>query len=269
MSYIPALPAGGYLGWLTLKRTATAQQTTFANQARIKRDEAYFRENIGSITSAEALVADRRLLSVALGAFGLEADINNRYFIRKVLEGGSLDPNALAARLSDKRYLDLSSTFDFADLEIPSTQISDFADKILAKWKERGFEAAVGTVDNSLRLALNAQREIVRIANQDVTEATRWYTVMGQRPLRQVFETAFGLPTAFGLLDVERQKTILTQKAQAVFGDGGVEQFADPAKLENLLRRYLLRAQAAEMPSSLPGSTALSLLTQAAARRRA
>lgn len=46
---------------------------------KIRNDEAYFRAKIGSVKTAEQLVSDRRLLKVALGAFGLEADINNRF----------------------------------------------------------------------------------------------------------------------------------------------------------------------------------------------
>lgn len=268
MSYIPALPAGGYLGWLSLKRTAKTQQATFANQAQVKREEAYFREKIGGITTAEALTKDRRLLAVALGAFGLEDDINNRFFIRKVLEGGTLTSDSLAQRLSDRRYYALSSTFGFGDVKTPSTQLSDFADKILKMWKERSFEAAVGTVDDSLRLAMNAERELGKIAVQGSSESARWFTVMGQRPLRQVFETAFGLPTAFGLLDLDRQQTILTQKAKALFGDGSVAQFADPAKLERLMQHFLLKSQTNQMQGGmLPGSAALSLLSQFTSRR--
>nr|WP_276946739.1 DUF1217 domain-containing protein [Haematobacter massiliensis] len=67
----------------------------------MQRDEAYFRDRIGGISSAEELVADRRLLQIALGAFGLGEDIGNKYFIRKVLEDGVSERTALANRLSN------------------------------------------------------------------------------------------------------------------------------------------------------------------------
>lgn len=268
MSYVPALPGGGYIGWLTLKRTKQTQQAVFDNQSRIKREEAYFREKIASVKTAEDLVSDRRLLTVALGAFGLEDDINNRAFIRKVLEKGTLREGALATRLSDKRYGALSSAFGFGDLSIPNTVMSDFPDRILKQWKERGFEVAVGKVDDSLRLAMNAQREVTEIARRNTSDAARWYGIMGQRPLRQVFETVFGLPTAFGLLDIERQQQILRQKTNAMFGDGGVAQFADPAKMERLVQTYLIKVQSgAASVASQPGQTALTLLSQMSLRR--
>ena len=40
---------------------------------------------------------------MALGAFGLQDDINNRYFIRKILEEGTTNEDALANRFSDTR----------------------------------------------------------------------------------------------------------------------------------------------------------------------
>ena len=90
MSYTPAIPLSGYAGWAFLKRTMPTQQASFNAAPQNKRDEDYFREKIGTINTAEQLVNDRRLLRVALGAFGLDKDINNKFFIQKVLQDGTL-----------------------------------------------------------------------------------------------------------------------------------------------------------------------------------
>ena len=151
MSFAPVVPFGGVAGWTFLKRTLPSQRAAFEAAPANQRDEAYFREKIGKITTAEALVSDRRLLKVALGAFGLEADINNRYFIRKVLEEGTLNADALANKLANKQYEKLSAAFGFA-LGAASTQISGFADKILAQYDARQFETAVGAQNDDMRL---------------------------------------------------------------------------------------------------------------------
>lgn len=268
MTFVPAVPVGGYAGWAMLKRTAPAQKAAFSGQAALQRDEAYFREAIAKVQSAEDLVKDRRLLKVALGAFGLEADIDNRFFIRKVLEEGTLKEGALALKLSDRRYRDLSAAFGFGDFGTARIRISDFPDRILAAWKERGFEAAVGQVNESLRLAMNAEREITRIAASNQSDDARWFTLMGQRPLRQVLETAFGLPTSFGTLDIDKQKDILQQKARAAFGDDRASQFADPERMQALIKRYLLRAQVNEVTAMAPSSVALTLVSQLATRMK-
>ena len=68
------------------------------------------------MTSAADLVADRRLLKVALGAFGLEGEIDKKAFVRKILEEGTADPASLANRLTDKSYYKLAEAFGFGDL---------------------------------------------------------------------------------------------------------------------------------------------------------
>ena len=135
MSFQPVLPLSGAGGWAFLRRTEAAQSAVFSRQPVIQRDEAYFRERIGKIQTAEALVNDRRLLRITLEAFGLEQDLNAKAFIRKVLEDGTLKTTALANRLTDKRYLELSAEFGFGDFTTPRTVLSDFADRLMLRWK--------------------------------------------------------------------------------------------------------------------------------------
>ena len=113
MSFQPTIPLGGVAGWTFLKRTLATQKSAHAASSQLDREAIYFREKIGTIKTAEDLVADRRLLRVALGAFGLSGDLNNRFFIRKVLESSALDTKSLANKLSDKRYGELSPAFGF------------------------------------------------------------------------------------------------------------------------------------------------------------
>jgi hypothetical protein len=72
MTFQPLIPLAGYSGWAFLNRTMDSQKSAFNESNEIKRDTEYFKENIGSVESAEDLMSDRRLLSVALGAFGLD-----------------------------------------------------------------------------------------------------------------------------------------------------------------------------------------------------
>jgi hypothetical protein len=199
---------------------------------------------------------------VALGAFGLDADINNRAFLRKVLQDGSLSGTAFAAKLADKRYMELSAAFGFGDFAVSRNQIKGFAEKFLPSYRQRQFEIAVGNTSDSMRLALNAEREVKALAGKKTTEDARWYTVMGNTPLRTVFQTAFSLPSSFASLDIDRQLNVLKDRARRLFGDEGVAQFSDPAKLEALLRRYL--TQADQAGGSLQGNaSALQMLQPA------
>ena len=65
MSFTPVIPFSGYSGWKFLEKTGAKQKASFEQSAQMKRDEAYFREKIGSVKTAADLVKDRRLLSVA------------------------------------------------------------------------------------------------------------------------------------------------------------------------------------------------------------
>lgn len=261
MSFSPILPFSGYSGWTFLKRTMPTQQQAFQSNPSLARDEDYFRAKIGSVKTAEDLVSDRRLLKVALGAYGLDTDIDNRFFIKKVLEDGTLDPGALSNRLADKQYRALSAGFGFGDFSVPRTQLSDFAETTLAAYRTRQFEAAVGAQDDNMRLALNAERELTALAGRTSSDDTKWFTIMGSAPLRQVFEKALGLPRSFASIDLDQQLATLKEKTSKAFGASDVAQFKDPDKTEALIRRFLVRSEAlASFSATAPGAVALSLL---------
>ncbi|AMY68053.1 DUF1217 domain-containing protein [Frigidibacter mobilis] len=262
MSFAPVVPFGGYAGWSFLTRTMEAQKQAFTQQASVQRDTDYFREKIGSVKTAEDLVADRRLLKVALGAFGLQGDINSRFFIQKVLSDGTLDNTDLANRLANKSYYELASAFAF-DLATPSTQISTFADEIITAYRNRKFEEAVGTVSDEMRLALNARRELEKLAGKQSSDNTKWFTILGSAPLRSLFQTAFGLPKSFAAIDLDQQLGTMQSRADRYLGSREVAQFADPARVGDLIKLFLLRSQVQQVASISSGAAALTLLQNA------
>ncbi|MGL5008446.1 MAG: DUF1217 domain-containing protein [Paracoccaceae bacterium] len=243
-----------------LKRTATTQQNVFNAQPQQKRDEDYFRANIGKVKTADDLVNDRRLLRVTLGAFGLEADINNKAFIRKVLAEGTLKEGAFANRLADKQYQKMAAAFGFGDFTPPRNVISGFADKIVPQFRQRGFETAVGTQSGTFRLALNIERELPALANKTGSEDLLWLTVLGNAPMREVFQTAFGLPSSFASVDLDRQLVTLKERASTMFGSDSIRQFRDPKVMENLVRQFVVRADIGTSQSGTRGQAALTLL---------
>ena len=269
MTYAPVLPSGGYTGWTFLKRTMAQQTKAFNAQPSLQRDEAYFRSKIGSVKTAEQLVNDPRLLRIALGAFGLEADFGNKFFIRKILEDGTLKPDSLANKLTNKQYQKFSNAFGFGNFKTPRTQLSDFADKILLPYKEQQFSVAVGTQDPDLRLALNAERELPELARSSASSLSKWYTVLGNPPLRAVFERAFGLPASFAAIDIDKQVVTLQSRTAAMFGSSDFAQFSKPENLEKMVRQFLVRTDLMASNSALSaGQVALTLLQQSTTKFR-
>ena len=257
----PVLPLSGLAGWQMLSRTMQAQTRAFDATPRIARDTAYFEARIGTLDTASDLTADRRLLRVALGAFGLQDDINNRYFIRKVLESDLSDRRALANALSDDRYRQLSEAFGFGDSKTgPRTHDPGFGKKITDAFRTRSFESAVGDQDQSLRLALNAKRELADIATSGVADKTAWFRILGTPPLRTVFETAFGLPQSFGQLDIDQQLQAFRSMAHDKLGINSISDFKDGAVGEQLIQTYLLRDQIRSTSGMSAQSIALALL---------
>lgn len=262
MSFSPVIPQGGYQGWTFLNRTMEAQRSAFLADPSIKRATAAFETRIADVRTAADLVADRQLLDVALTAFGLEADIDAKAFIEKVLSEGTLRDDAFATRLADKRYAALARAFGFGDLGA-RTALPGFAEEITARFEARRFESAVGEVDDNLRRAMNLRNGLSDIFATVTSPDARWFAVMGDLPLRSVFEGALGLPQGLGKLDLDQQLDTFKSRFAATFGTEDLSVLADRAEQERLIRLYLVRADAAASAATAPGAIALRLLGSA------
>jgi hypothetical protein len=82
--------------------------------AFVEDEVGHYVSNISNVTSIDDLMADSRLLYVAMGAFGLDANTETPERIREMLEGGVADAESPANSLADKRYANFVTAFDFA-----------------------------------------------------------------------------------------------------------------------------------------------------------
>lgn len=257
----PVLISSGLVGWQFLQRTYDQQFDAFNKSVELKRDTDYFAENIKGVRSAEELVSDRRLLTVALGAFGLQDDINNKFFVQKMLSDGTTADDALANRFSDTRYRDFSAAFGLGPGEIRGALRADFAEGIIAKYQANSFEIATGNQDETMRIALYAERILPGIVNGSGSEARKWFSIMGQPPLRTMFETAFGLPEAFGQADIDFQLGVFQDRAERLLGVSDPAEFSDPETLDRLMTTFLARSQLDAGGAGVSGAAiALTLL---------
>jgi hypothetical protein len=260
LNFQPLVPLSGYSGWKFFERTLDQQQSAFDQSQPIKRVTDKFREEIGKVIKAEDLVNDRDLLSVALGAFGLGADIDNKFFIQKILEDGTTDDAALSNRLADSRYADFSRAFGFGDFAQPSTTMDIFTDDIISRFERQSFEAAVGEQDNQLRLALNVEAAIDDVTSAAKSQNAQWFTLLGNAPLREVIQTALGLPSEIASVDLDKQLEIFKDRAESVFGTDIISDFKEPETQENIIRLFLVRSSISNAAGFSSGSIALTLL---------
>ncbi|SLN61742.1 hypothetical protein TRL7639_03434 [Falsiruegeria litorea R37] len=262
MSFSPVVPTSGIVGWKFLQRTYDSQLENFSKSQMRSREHQYFLDNIGEIKSAEELVNNRRLLSVALGAFGLQDDIDSKFFVQKILQDGTKSDDALSNRLADARYQKFSEAFGFGPGELRKTGLQTNMAEVVRLNNLEAFEASVGEQDGSMRIALFAQRELQDLSGQSMSDDAKWFNVMGQPPLRQMFEVALGLPSSFGQIDLDKQLEVFRDKLQAVTGSSELSQFTDPAVLEKFTNRYLARAQINELSSGSDSSSIALMLLQ-------
>ncbi|MEM6466714.1 MAG: DUF1217 domain-containing protein [Pseudomonadota bacterium] len=261
MSFDPVTPLPGVAGLRFLERTAERQEANFLSAPQIQRDMAAFRDRIGSVLTAEELVNDRQLLRVALGAFGLDEELGKTAFLQKVLEEGTETQGAFATRFVDPRYREFAEAFGFGNALGPQTGQPGFVEQVLADYATRQYEIAVGKSEPNLRLALGFKREIAELALSPNADDAAWFNLLGSQPMRTVVEKALGLPTEFATLDIDRQKETLQDRALSLLGSTSLAVFTDPAAVNEVVDRFLLRAQVEEGPSgSTPGTAALSIL---------
>lgn len=256
-----ALALGGMSGWRLLQRTGTAAVARFAADPQIVRATEKFSAAKDSLTSAEGIVGNYNTLKVALTAFGLEGDINNKAFIRKVLESDLADPKSLANRLSDKRYLKLAQAFALGPGGKPAKP-ETIVNLVSRSYVERAFELAVGETDDNLRLALNAKRELNLLANRTSSESTKWYTILGSPPLRSVVEGALGLPSSLAKAPVEKQLEAFGAAASRRFGGNFFDKLKDATTLDKLIETYVARSAVSNPQAGYSGpySAALTIL---------
>ena len=256
MSFTPAVPLGGLAGLRFLERTDAAQRAAHADAPRIRRDLAYFADNIGSVRSAEALMADRRLATVALGAYGLGSEVGKRAFVARILEGGTSDPASLANRLANEGFRRITADFRFDREGFPLTGSPDLRDKVIAGYLAQTYEEAVGEQDPALRLALDFKRRAGDVASRG------WFAILGDRPTREVLGRALGLPDAVASLDIDKQREMFEARAQRTFGTADPVALTEAASADRIVARYLLLDAAASGPdASTPGFAVLSILS--------
>ncbi len=85
-----------------------------AAEPTVSRDTAYYEANIGKVRTVDDLMADRRLYTYAMKAYGLEDMTYAKAFMRKVMTEGAGSRTSFANRLSDDRYVAFARAFNFA-----------------------------------------------------------------------------------------------------------------------------------------------------------
>ena len=135
-----------FLSYNLVNRDLKSSLERVASSTQVAREEQYYKDNIGKVTTVEEFLDDYRLYSYAMKAHGLEDMTYAKAFMKKVLESDLTDTNSFASRLSDQRYRDFAGSFRFSsDTAITQTtgQIEDVIDSYEKSIANEGEAVAV------------------------------------------------------------------------------------------------------------------------------
>ena len=217
-----------------------------AAKPQVAREAAYYLANIGNVKSIDDLLANRRLFSFAMKAFGLQDMTYAKAFMRKVLTEGTDKTDSFANTLSDKRYQQFAETFNFVRYGVTTTIFDRTRQGTVDAYVRQTLEEDAGARNEGVRLALYFNRKA-----GDIKSA---YGILADPALLKVVQTALAIPAATSAMDIDRQ-------AQMIAARLNVADLKDPSKLGKFLSRFASLWDL-DNPATMPASSTLNLFTQ-------
>lgn len=231
---------------------AEAAGETFTS--RLDRFLAKVSERETEAVTPKQLLDDIGLSLAVFDLFDLPVKADSFAFAHRVLNSDRSSPTSLANVHPDPRVRAFAEAFPLPPPDPGRVYPQGFAEKVVDSYLEREFESRVGEADPDLRIALSLPRDLAQVVATGTGTNARWFGVMASRPLRQVFETVFGLPESFGTQDIDRQLTVFQQRAEAMFGTSDLAELSTGDHLEDIRRRYLVQSSLAASSTALVGS---------------
>ncbi|MFN3673690.1 MAG: DUF1217 domain-containing protein, partial [Bosea sp. (in: a-proteobacteria)] len=199
-------------------------------------------KTIGSIKTIDAFMADDRLYRYAMKAFGLGDMAYAKGLIRKVLTEGVDSPSAFANRLSDSRYRELASVFNFKRYNTATTSFESTQKPVTELYIRQVFEEEQGSQDENVRLALYFQRKAPGLSNP--------VQLLADKALLKVVQTALGLSPLTSTMPIEKQMEMIGKRLD-------VKSLQDPAALDKFLRRFAALADSGDSSAATSQTTLL------------
>ncbi len=206
----------------------------------------FIEKRLEQVLSVSDLTADRPLLRELGKMYNIDLANKSGYELKKIIEGDAPRPKEGNA----EGWRKFTDDFTFSVKSSLQTGDEGFADKTLEDFYKNVFSQAVGEQDETLRLALNFENRVAKLASFENVDNFGWFTVMGEPPLRAVFEAAFNLPSSFGGLELDFQREILEKRAESFTGSSKLSSFKDPEHMRKFIQVYLTQSQIASSPAA-------------------
>lgn len=222
--------------------------TQVATEPDVSRDTDYFLSHIGKVKTIDDFLGDYRLYSYAMKAYGLSDMTYAKAFMRKVLTEGVSDKDAFANKLSDGRYRDFATAFNFAANGANATSTTAATTGTATQYVTQTMEEQAGDQNEGLRLALYFTRKASTITNA--------YQVLADKALTQVVQTALGWSPTVSSGDIDAQASMITKNIN-------LTDFQDPTKVTKFVQRFAAMYDATQAQSDSSTNPALALITGA------
>ncbi|MBT9368854.1 DUF1217 domain-containing protein [Rhizobium sp. CSW-27] len=157
-----------YLSYDLVSRDLQASLKRVSKQTDVSREAEYYKANIAKVTSVDEFLDDYRLYSYAMKAYGLEDMTYAKAFMRKVLESDLSDEDSFANKLTDDRYRDFATAFNFSSEEKTAqsgTQVTAMVDLYTATMVSEG--DAVTTETNYFNAMMDEVGSVDDLLNND------------------------------------------------------------------------------------------------------
>ncbi|MBW6420953.1 DUF1217 domain-containing protein [Rhizobium sp. XQZ8] len=190
-----------YLTFDLVNRDIQKSLKQVSSQTTVANDSKYYQDNIGKVKSVDEFLDNYRLFSFAMKAHGLEDMIYAKAFMKQVLESDLSDDNSFANRLTDDRYSNFASAFNFGAASA---------------------DAATAQSNGQMDKLLDTYDQTIAAQNDEIEESNRYFKVMFGPPgllknvdqflqnedLRQFVFTAYGIDQKY--FDFNKLKGVLT-----------------------------------------------------------
>ncbi|MCP4073339.1 MAG: DUF1217 domain-containing protein [Hyphomicrobiales bacterium] len=201
-----------------------AARERISKKPNIAREVEYYNENISSIKSIDDFMENQQIYSTVMRSYGLEDMAYAKGFMRKLLEGGIDDDDAMANKLTDPRYKQLVEDFNFVRYGSATTAFDRTQSGVIDNLYSQRLEADAGQQNSGARLAIYFKRKI-----EDIADA---YSIIGDQALLKFVQTAFSLPELMSLASIEKQAEMIDELLDT-------DDLSDPEFLDNLVIRFL------------------------------
>ena len=231
--------------YATIARNLTRSLSTTAAKPQVARESAYYLANIGKAKSIDDFLGNRRLLTFAMKAYGLQDMAYAKAFMRKVLTEGIDKAGSFANGLSDKRYKQFAEAFNFARYGATATTFERTRQGTVDRYVRQTLEEDAGAQNEGVRLALYFERNAAKIESA--------YGILADPALLKVVQTALGMPAATSAINIDRQAEMIAKRLD-------IDDLKDPTKLNRFLSRFASLWELSN-PTTTPASAA-TLITQ-------